>query len=135
MAATSSGVAEDVEGLEQRVVVVSAEQHRDAVSVAGHLEPLDYILANLPYVDPEWQTSPELRHEPARALYADDGGLALILKLIPQAARHLQPNGVLFLEADPEQHPRIIELAMQHGFQHETTLGYALALRFVRTER
>jgi release factor glutamine methyltransferase len=103
--------------------------------LTGHLEPLDYILANLPYVDPEWQTSPELRHEPARALYADDGGLALILKLIPQAARHLQPNGVLFLEADPEQHPRIIELAMQHGFQHETTLGYALALRFVRTER
>ena len=103
--------------------------------LTGHLEPLDYILANLPYVDPEWQTSPELRHEPAQALYAEDGGLALILKLIPQAARHLQPNGVLFLEADPEQHPRIIEAAMQHGFQHETTLGYALALRFVRTER
>ncbi len=103
--------------------------------LTGHLEPLDYILANLPYVDPEWQTSPALRHEPAQALYAEDGGLALILKLIPQAARHLQPNGVLFLEADPEQHPRIIEAAMQHGFQHETTLGYALALRFVRTER
>ena len=103
--------------------------------LTGHLEPLDYILANLPYVDPEWQTSPELRHEPSQALYAEDGGLALILKLIPQAARHLQPNGVLFLEADPEQHPRIIEAAMQHGFQHETTLGYALALRFVRTER
>ena len=103
--------------------------------LTGHLEPLDYILANLPYVDPEWQTSPELRHEPSQALYADDGGLALILKLTPQAARHLQPNGVLFLEADPEQHPRIIEVAMQHGLQHETSLGYALALRFVGAER
>ncbi len=103
--------------------------------LTGHIEPLDYILANLPYVDRNWQTSPELRHEPAEALYADDGGLALIMALTPQAARHLQPDGLLLLEADPEQHHKIIDFAKNYDFTLERTLGYALALRFVGSER
>ena len=103
--------------------------------LTGHIEPLDYILANLPYVDRNWQTSPELRHEPAEALYAENGGLALIMTLIQQAARHLQPDGLLLLEADPEQQQKIITFAKNYGFTHERTSGYALALRFIRTER
>lgn len=100
--------------------------------LTGHIEPLDYILANLPYVDRSWQTSPELRHEPAEALYADDQGLALIKTLISQSARHLQPKGLIFLEADPTQHSQIINYAKNYGFEFEQTTGYALVLRFVR---
>ena len=37
----------------------------------GQVERLNYIVANLPYVDREWQVSPELQHEPQSALFAE----------------------------------------------------------------
>ena len=77
---------------------------------------VDYIIANLPYVDKAWEdTSPELRHEPASALYADQDGLALIFKLLPQAAQHLRPGGYLLIEADPTQHGAIRSSARAHA--------------------
>lgn len=94
----------------------------------GQIEPLDYILANLPYVNPDWKVSPELRHEPKQALFADQEGLALILKLLDQVKRHLKPNGYLLLEADPEQHPKIVDYSQQYQLTHHKTNGYALAL-------
>lgn len=97
----------------------------------GQIEPVDYIIANLPYVDARWKTSPELRYEPSEALFADNGGLKLIYELIAQAPRHLPKKGLLVLEADPEQHPAVIEYAAKYGFTHAKTLGYALALRFI----
>ncbi len=96
--------------------------------LTGHIEPLQFILANLPYVDQTWQTSPETRHEPPMALFAKDNGLALIKSLIEQAPRHLLPHGYLILEADPEQHEGIIQYAKNYGFRHQKTRGYCLSL-------
>ena len=79
------------EDLEAKVTIV-----RQSL-LSGHIEPLDYILANLPYVDRLWETSPEVRYEPDQALYAKDGGLALINTLISQSTNHLNPNGLLIL--------------------------------------
>lgn len=67
----------------------------------------DLIIANLPYVDRSWHTSPELKFEPQVALYADDSGLALIKKLLDQAPNHLKTKGLVLLEADPRQHQAI----------------------------
>lgn len=103
--------------------------------LTGHVEPLDYIVANLPYVDESWQTSPELRHEPRQALFAKNDGLALIFALIEQAPRSLKPDGWLLLEADPEQHPAITQHATQYDFRPELARGYCLALRLIGTER
>lgn len=89
--------------------------------------PVDLILANLPYVDKSWETSPETAHEPALALYADHEGLALIFQLIEQSQTALRQFGYLLLEADPEQHDSIIEFAFIHGFVHKETRGYALS--------
>lgn len=100
----------------------------------GHVEPLNYILANLPYVNESWEVSPELRHEPRQALFADNNGLALIYKLIRQAPVSLQPGGWLLLEADPEQHRAVIDFAAEFGFKHHKTLGYCLVLRLIFTE-
>jgi release factor glutamine methyltransferase len=75
----------------------------------------DYIIANLPYVDTEWERSPETNYEPALALFADDAGLALIKKLIAETPLHLKTGGYLFLEADPRQHAAIITAAKAHG--------------------
>ena len=76
----------------------------------------DAILANLPYVDRTWQTSPELRHEPGVALYAGEQGLQLIKTLISQAPSVLAPHGYVLLEADPCQHEQIVEYGKLHGF-------------------
>ncbi|HEY5695856.1 MAG TPA: peptide chain release factor N(5)-glutamine methyltransferase [Candidatus Saccharimonadales bacterium] len=76
----------------------------------------DIIIANLPYVDTSWERSPETASEPAEALFADDGGLALIKKLIDQAVSRMHSGGLIFLEADPRQHSAIISYAKKHGF-------------------
>ncbi len=91
---------------------------------------LDYILANLPYVDDAWtDTSPELRHEPPRALYAENGGLRLIDQLIPQLARWLAIDGIALLEADPSQHHHIDSIAKQHNLTPLGSRDYIIGLQ------
>jgi len=89
----------------------------------------DYILANLPYVDETWQRSPETDHEPALALFANNGGLALIFKLLSQVERVLAPSGYLFIEADPEQHEAIITEAKQYRLLLHTQRDYQLVFQ------
>ena len=101
----------------------------------GQLKPVDYIFANLPYVDKNWDVSPELQYEPEIALFAEDEGLKLILQLISQAPRCLTPEGLLFIEADPQQHNRIIDEATKKGFIKERILNYILVLRFVDAQQ
>ncbi len=91
----------------------------------------DAIIANLPYVDRDWERSPETNHEPAEALFADDGGLALIRRLIAQTDRRLKTGGLLFLEADPEQHPAITEIASEHRLVPKDHQDYALVFEKV----
>jgi len=86
-----------------------------------------FILANLPYVDPSWERSPETDQEPDLALFASDGGKALIYQLIAQATTRLDPKGIIILEADPSQHPAIIQFASEHGFQNIREQDYCLA--------
>jgi len=90
----------------------------------------DIIIANLPYVDRSWDDrSLDTMHEPSLALFADDGGKALINKLIYQSVDVLSPQGLLLLEADPTQHQQIISYAKQQGFRLIITHDYCIALR------
>jgi release factor glutamine methyltransferase len=73
------------------------------------------IIANLPYVDLEWERSPETEHEPAEALFATNNGKALIYELLVQTKNTLIDGGSLILEADPEQHSAIIAEAKKYG--------------------
>lgn len=90
-----------------------------------------YILANLPYVDPEWERSPETNYEPDLALFAEHHGLALINRLIEQTPDHLAHGGHLFIEADPRQHSAIIQAAKRQGLalavQRDFILDFILA--------
>ena len=82
----------------------------DLLEAAG--QGYDLIVANLPYVDAKWDwIGPELRYEPQIALFAEDGGLALIKKLIQEAPAHLTEKGYLILEADRSQHQKIADYA------------------------
>ena len=116
---------------EKNANALNADVHIQQQSLLnGQLKPVDYIFANLPYVDKNWDVSPELQYEPEIALFAEDEGLKLILQLISQAPRCLTPEGLLFIEADPQQHNRIIDEAAKNGFVKERVLNYILALRF-----
>ena len=88
----------------------------------------DLVVANLPYVDENWDwiDKKALSKEPSLALYAEDGGLKLIFKLIDQVAE----RGIrhLILEADPCQHERIEKYANKKGLTLRETRGFALYL-------
>jgi release factor glutamine methyltransferase len=88
----------------------------------------DMIVANLPYVDSSWERSPETNHEPEKALFAIDGGLALIKKLIEQASSRLRPSSPLVLEADPTQHDAIIEYGRKNKFALGEGKNYVIVL-------
>jgi release factor glutamine methyltransferase len=88
----------------------------------------DIILANLPYVDPEWERSPETNYEPALALFAENDGLALIYKLIDEASPRIAANGLIFLEADPRQHKAITTYAKTRGFALRAARGFVVVL-------
>lgn len=90
----------------------------------------DIMLANLPYVDENWHNSPELQHEPSLALYASDGGLKLIKKLLEAAPLRLTKTGIVILEADRRQHQAIIDFAAKLGYQKRARTGLVLALQF-----
>ncbi|MBR3176542.1 peptide chain release factor N(5)-glutamine methyltransferase [Candidatus Saccharibacteria bacterium] len=90
-------------------------------------EPNTLIIANLPYVDADWQwlDHKTLDYEPELALYAEQGGLSLIYKLIDQYPFNAAG---LILEADPSQHQAIIDYAKGHNLNLKDQQGYILYL-------
>ncbi|MBP7760502.1 peptide chain release factor N(5)-glutamine methyltransferase [Candidatus Saccharibacteria bacterium] len=104
--------------------------HSDLLTAFSPLpsSPFHLLIANLPYVDRSWDVSPELRHEPALALYAQEQGLKLIKTLISQAPTVLAHGGYLLLEADPCQHEAIIACAKKYDFVHVETREYTVLL-------
>lgn len=73
----------------------------DALASGQRHEFFDAVVSNPPYVP--LSEAPELhpqvsRYEPASALFAEDDGLAIYKRLIPQANEALKPDGLLALE-------------------------------------
>ena len=89
----------------------------------------DIIVANLPYVDVGWERSPETNQEPPEALFAKDGGLYLIKKLVEQTSSKLRNGGYLLLEADLRQHNDIVRFAKNHGFTKRAIKGLIVSLQ------
>jgi len=87
-----------------RLRLAERAEFRVADLAAGVEERFDLVTANLPYVDPAW---PDAVHpavaasEPGQALFAADGGLELVKRLIDDLPRLLCPDGVALLEVDP----------------------------------
>ena len=78
----------------------------------------DIIVSNPPYIpsDEISTLAPEVQLEPWLALDGGGDGLALIRRIIAEASDHLPQGGVLLLEADPGQMPRIGDLLANNGF-------------------
>ena len=79
--------------------------------LAGHSPLLfDLVISNPPYIGRrESATLPiEVRdHEPATALFGGEEGYELYGRLIPEAARHLKPGGLLVLELGHDSLPAV----------------------------
>lgn len=82
----------------------------------------DYILTNPPYIDPALdRTEASVKdHEPAEALYGGRGGVDLITQIVAAAPAHLNPDGQLYLEHEPEQVEAIGAAAKTSGLTVET---------------
>ncbi|MCL2174015.1 peptide chain release factor N(5)-glutamine methyltransferase [Candidatus Saccharibacteria bacterium] len=92
-------------------------------------QQFDIVVANLPYVAREWETSPSVAYEPEIALFAKDDGLELIKKLIAQAPRDLYENGFLVLELDPRQIETVKKIALKANFEIVDEQPFTLTLR------
>ena len=78
------------------------------------------LTANLPYLDVAAgadyiRKCPELRYEPAGALYASGGGLELYYRLLRQAERMENKPEKIFLEINPEQVADLLEFIAELG--------------------
>jgi release factor glutamine methyltransferase len=62
---------------------------------------LDLVCANLPYVAEGTALPPEVLAQPAHALFAAEGGAALVRRLLGAAPGRLLPGGALLAEIDP----------------------------------
>lgn len=77
-------------------------------------EPIDLIVANLPYVaDDEWTLVDDgvKLFEPAVALQGGTGGVELVDALLRQAVGRLRPRGAIFLEIGWQQGEVVSRLA------------------------
>ncbi|MEO8744791.1 MAG: peptide chain release factor N(5)-glutamine methyltransferase [Candidatus Dormiibacterota bacterium] len=61
----------------------------------------DLVCANLPYVAATARLAPEVVAQPARALYAEESGAALVTRLLLEAPARLNPGGRVLAELDP----------------------------------
>jgi release factor glutamine methyltransferase len=79
----------------------------------------DAVLANPPYVaeaDRD-RLAPEIvAHEPHQALFAGEGGRAVIERILSEAGRWLVPGGLLALEIDPSLSAAVRERFTESGF-------------------
>jgi release factor glutamine methyltransferase len=78
----------------------------------------DLLTANLPYVDPAWEdgVTPDVAaSEPGQALFAADGGLELVSRLLGELPRLLRPGASALLEVDPRNAGEALRRAQAVG--------------------
>lgn len=123
-----------------RVEVVIADV-TDAVSTGRLLADLqgrvDAIVCNPPYVPSSTPVGPEVRADPAVAVFAGSAGLDLMPHVIARAAELLRAGGVLALEHDDSHRAPVTALLVADGrftdlSDHDDLAGrprYATAVR------
>lgn len=100
-------------------------------------DKFDGIIANLPYLNSDWQRDPSTKHEPDDALYATENGLGLYKKLLEQLPYHLQDKVFGIFEADPRNAEELFQITKEKlpNFHIELLNDLASLPRFVTFEK
>jgi release factor glutamine methyltransferase len=111
----------DVSSRELKVASANASRHAVKIkltesdlwsNISGRYET---IVANLPYLTTDADLMPEVKREPAVALFGGDDGLDLYRTFLKDLPDYLSPHGFVFTESDPWQHDALIKLAENIG--------------------
>lgn len=81
----------------------------------GLMGEFDLVCANLPYVVAGAKLPAEVTAQPARSLYADDGGAQLVGRLLAEAPARLRAGGRVLAEIDSSILPDVEPVA-ERGF-------------------
>ena len=79
--------------------------------MAGLTDDFDLVCANLPYVAADAKLPAEVGAQPARALYAEQGGFALVARLLGEAPSRMKSGARVLAELDPSIAAAISDLA------------------------
>lgn len=115
--------------LEGRVHLVQSNLLRD-LSLPEDVREFDVLVANLPYVDPNWDwlDADGLAFEPKTALFAaKEHGLSFYKRLLRELRNgHVLNVRYLIFEADPCQHEELVEFVGKKGYDLARIDGYGL---------
>ncbi|HXN77233.1 MAG TPA: peptide chain release factor N(5)-glutamine methyltransferase [Candidatus Dormibacteraeota bacterium] len=78
----------------------------------------DIVCANLPYVAAGAALAAEVVAQPARALYAEANGSALVSRLLAETPARLNPGGCALAELDPSFAASAVDVANQNFAGH-----------------
>jgi release factor glutamine methyltransferase len=117
------------------VVVVDADIRK--LSTLDALNgTVDVVISNPPYVPTSTSVAPEVRHDPAMAVFAGADGLALIPSVVRAASRLLKPGGLLVMEHDDTHRTTVPDRLREVGWldvtDHDDLTGRP---RFVTARR
>ena len=96
-------------------VEVVAADVRDPALLTGLRSTADAVLCNPPYVPAAVPVEPEVRADPAEAVFAGADGLELMPAVLARAAELLRPGGVVAIEHDDTQGESLPHLLAVHG--------------------
>lgn len=98
----------ELHGCEDRLNLIQSDLY-----AALDQQRYDLIVTNPPYVPARSMAElpKEYQHEPRLALEAADNGLALVRKIVRQAANYLTPNGIIVVEVGESEDAAAEEFA------------------------
>ncbi len=118
----ASDVAPDALAVAARNVTAHGLESRIQLVCGDLMAPLggsfDIVCANLPYVAAGARLAAEVVAQPAGALYAEEGGSALVTRLLAEAPARLNPGGRVLAEVDPSMLDQAVRAANGVFAQH-----------------
>jgi release factor glutamine methyltransferase len=131
----ASDISSEALDVAARNVAKNSLETRVHLACGDLMEPLagrfDLVCANLPYLAAGVQLPAAVLAQPGVALYADEGGAALVIRLLEEAPSRLNPGGRVLLEVDPSILELVLEVADRNfaGRRvHQDTAGHERVL-------
>jgi len=111
----ASDVSRDALDVAARNIANHDLSERVHIACGDLLDPLpggfDLVCANLPYVAAGAKLPSEVTAQPASALFAEEGGAALVSRLMETSVTRLNPGGRVLAEVDPGIVPKVTAAA------------------------